>query len=38
MLTFTSKAVNNILPSSRLLNDSIDVNKYIKIFCLEWKN
>jgi hypothetical protein len=35
---FSLKAVKNILPSSRLLNDSIDINKFIKIFILDWKN
>mmetsp|Transcript_42700 Transcript_42700/g.41020 ORF Transcript_42700/g.41020 Transcript_42700/m.41020 type:complete len:84 (-) Transcript_42700:1048-1299(-) len=33
-----STAVKSIQPSSRLLNDSIDINKFIKIFPLEWKN
>ena len=31
-------AVNNIKPSSRLLRDSIDINKYIKIFLLDNKD
>lgn len=38
LLEFMSNAVKNIQPSSRLLNDSIDINRYIKIFLLEWKN
>jgi hypothetical protein len=32
------KAVKNIKPSSRLLNDSIDITKFIKIFLFEWKD
>lgn len=35
---FMMNAVKNIKPSSRYFNDSIDINKYIKVFLLEWKD
>ena len=38
LLENMTKAVLRVKPSSRYLNDSIDINKYIKIFLLEWKN
>lgn len=36
--TYVKKAVHTIKTSSKLLNDSIDFNKYIKIVTIEWKD
>jgi len=30
--------VEQVRPSSRLLNDSIDINQYIKIKIIDWKD
>lgn len=35
---FIQKAVEQVRPSSRLLNDSIDINQYIKIKIIDWKD
>lgn len=38
MIKSTQNAVQTIRPSSRLLNDSIDFNSFIKIITLEYPN
>lgn len=38
MIKFTQNAVQTIKPSSRILNDSIDFNSFIKILILEYPN
>lgn len=39
MLTnFVLKAVEQVQPSSRMLNDGMDINKYIKVKIIDWKD
>lgn len=38
LLKYMVTAVKNIKPSTRMLRDSIDINKYIKIFLFEWRD
>lgn len=35
---FVLKAAENVRPSSRLLNDSLDINQYVKIKIIDWRD
>lgn len=35
---FVTKAAEQVRPSSRLLNDSLDINQYIKIKIIDWRD
>ena len=38
LLEFVKTAVDNVKPSSRLLNDSMNFNSFIKIKIINWKD